>query len=139
MHSGSYTIETACVMAVFCLALIILIQQAYRMHDETKSGMILQEAVERARHREDGEGAEDDGEFGLFFSMENVSLQMEEGSSRVRGTISADGRNGRWSLEITERKYEPEEFLRQIAALKQLEGRDEGKVQTGDAAQLPDP
>ena len=53
MYAASYTIETACVMAVFCMALVVLIQQAYRLHDETKSGMVLQLAVEQARHQED--------------------------------------------------------------------------------------
>lgn len=138
MYAASYTIETACVMAVFCMALVVLIQQAYRLHDETKSGMVLQLAVEQARHQEDESTEEPAEGFGLMFSMEDASLQIEEGLNRVNGHVQALRGSSGWSLEISQKKYEPEEFLRQIAALKQLEERDEGKLQAGDAAQLSD-
>lgn len=138
MYSASYTIETACIMAVFCMALIVLIHHAYRLHDETKSGMVLQKAVEQARHREDDETKADEESFGLLFSMKDAGIQIDESLTRVNGIVSADGNGGQWKLEISEKKYEPEEFLRQIAALKQLEERDESELQAGDAAQLSD-
>lgn len=34
--SGSYTVEMAYIMAVFCMVMVVLVQQAYRIHDETK-------------------------------------------------------------------------------------------------------
>ncbi len=56
--SGSYTVEMAYIMAVFCMVMVVLVQQAYRIHDETKSGMKLQEAVEQMRHDEDDQTKE---------------------------------------------------------------------------------
>ena len=70
--------------------------------------------------------------------MKDAGIQIDEGLTRVNGIVSADGNGGQWKLEISEKKYEPEEFLRQIAALKQLEERDESELQAGDAAQLSD-
>lgn len=136
-YEGSYTVETACVMAVFCLVMVVLIQQAYRIHDETKNGMNLQEAVEAARHDEDEQAEEIREEAkkrtGLLLSMDGIELGLKKAGGKMEGRISGTGNRGGWALEITERIYEPEEFLRKIAALKQLEERDESQIQEGDA------
>ena len=121
-------------MAVFCLVMVVLIQQAYRLHDETKSGMELQEAVEMVRHDEDDRAQElaqeVDERAGLLFSMDSTGLQIEKG---VNGEICGERQGGPWGLKITSGIYEPEEFLRKIAALKQLEERYESQLQEGDA------
>ncbi|MDO5415839.1 MAG: hypothetical protein Q4F29_01450 [Lachnospiraceae bacterium] len=136
-YAASYTVETACVMAVFCMAMVILIQQAYRLHDETKSGMNLQEAVEAVRHDEDDRLEEIEEQFQnnpeFLLSMEQTDLQIRKGIGRIYGEASGQQESGRWGLEISSRIYEPEEFLRQVAALKQLEERHESQLQEGDA------
>lgn len=136
-YPASYTVETAWVMAVFCLVMVVLIQQAYRLHDETKNGMSLQEAVELARHDEDGRGDEIGEEararLGLMLSMDRVDLEVKQGTKQTVGSAGGQGNNGRWSLEISSSVYEPEEFLRKMAALKQLEERYERQIQKGDA------
>lgn len=136
-YKGSYTVEMAYIMAVFCLVMVVLIQQAYRIHDETKSGMNLQEAVELARHDEDGQkdelGEEVQERSGLLFSMDRAKLQLKKQSGRMVGISSGERREGSWNLEISEKIYEPEEFLRKIAALKQLEERHERQIQEGTA------
>ncbi len=88
-------------MAVFCLVMVVLIGQAYRLHDETKSGMELQEAVELVRHDED----------------DRTDQLEQEVAERTGLLFSMDGT----------------EFLRKVAALKQLEERYESQVQAGDA------
>ncbi len=136
-YAGSYTIETAWAMAVFCLVMVVMIQQAYRLHDETKNGMKLQEAVEQIRHDEDEQEdkIQDDMQhsIGLLLSMERIDLKLETKGSQATGRISGQKRGGKWELEISERIYEPEEFLRKMAALKQLEERYESQIQKGDA------
>ena len=136
-YAGSYTVEMAYVMAVFCLVMVVLIQQAYRLHDETKSGMELQEAVEMVRHDEDDRAQElaqeVDERAGLLFSMDSTGLQIEKGVGQVNGEICGERQGGPWGLKITSGIYEPEEFLRKIAALKQLEERYESQLQEGDA------
>ncbi len=85
--SGSYTVEMAYIMAVFCMVMVVLVQQAYRIHDETKSGMKLQEAVEQMRHDEDDQTKEIEKEvkqnLGLMFSMENTDIKLNRGILRV--------------------------------------------------------
>lgn len=136
-YEGSYTVEMAYIMAVFCLVMVVLIQQAYRLHDETKCGMTLQEAVEQMRHDEDEKKEEILEEIqrqsGLLFSMDNLNLDLEKSGSRIAGQISGQRPEGAWNLEISSKIYEPEEFLRKVAALKQLEERNESQIQEGDA------
>ncbi len=136
-YPGSYTIEMAWIMAVFCFVMVVLIQQAYRIHDETKSGMNLLEAAERLRHDEDeGKDAvlkEARQRYGLLLSIERMQIGADAEGSRIRVWGNGQRKDGPWSLEITEKRYEPEEFLRRVAALKQLEERNEGSIQEGDA------
>ena len=70
---------------------------------------------------------------GLLFSMDGTELQVEKRTGRVDGEIFGQGQGGLWGLEISSKIYEPEEFLRKVAALKQLEERYESQVQAGDA------
>lgn len=135
--SGSYTIEMAYIMAVFCMVMVVLVQQAYRIHDETKSGMKLQEAVERIRHDEDNQDQEIEEQiqqsFGLMLSMKGTAIKLNKGIGRIRGSCSGQQKGKVWSLEISSRIYAPEEFLRMMAALKQLEERNERQLQKGNA------
>lgn len=136
-YAASYTVEMAYIMAVFCLVMVVLVQQAYRLHDETKSGMTLQEAVERMRHDEDDRGEEIVEEVqicsGLLLSMDHLNMELGKSSSKITGQLSGSRPEGVWNLEISSKIYEPEEFLRKVAALKQLEERYEGQIQEGDA------
>lgn len=136
-YKASYTIETALVMTVFCLVMVVLIQQAYRLHDETKNGMKLQEGLEKIRHDEDGNGEKIQDEMqehiGLLLSMEGVDIKLEAGSNKAAGKIWGTENGRKWELEISERIYEPEEFLRKMAALKQLEERYESQIQERNA------
>lgn len=136
-YPGSYTIEMTWVMAVFCFIMVVLIQQAYRLHDETKSGMNLFQVSEMIRHDEDERREEILKEarqrYGLLLSTDNLKMEAEEEGNRIKSQVSGQRKDGPWSLEITEERYEPEEFLRKIAALKQLEERYEGSIQEGDA------
>lgn len=135
--SGSYTVEMAYIMAVFCMVMVVLIQQAYRIHDETKSGMKLQEAVEQIRHDEDDQEKEIEAQvqqnFGLMLSMKGIKIKLDRGIGRIRGSFSGQQKGKAWSLEISSKVYAPEEFLRMMAALKQLEVRNERQLQKGNA------
>jgi signal transduction histidine kinase len=135
--SGSYTVEMAYIIAVFCMVMVVLVQQAYRIHDETKSGMKLQEAVEQIRHDEDEQTKEIEKgvkqNLGLMFSMENTDIKLNRGILRVEGNCSGQQKGKAWDLEISSRIYAPEEFLRMMAALKQLEERYEHQLQKGNA------
>lgn len=136
-YSASYTIEISYIMAVFCMVMIVLVQQAYRLHDETKSGMYLHQAVEEFRHDEDKKKDEiirhTQEDAGFLLSMEGIRFELKEGFSRVTGTSDGKTEKGIWNLEISSKVYEPEEFLRKMAALKQLEERNEHPLQKGDA------
>lgn len=136
-YAASYTVEVAYIMAVFCLVMVVLVRQAYCLHDETKGGMTLQEAVELMRHDEDDRGGEITEEVrsrsGLLFSMDNLNLELGSNKSKITGRLSGSRSEGTWGLKISSKVYEPEEFLRKVAALKQLEERYEGQIQEGDA------
>ena len=93
--------------------------------------------MEQIRHDEDEQEdkIQDDMQhsIGLLLSMERIDLKLETKGSQATGRISGQKRGGKWELEISERIYEPEEFLRKMAALKQLEERYESQIQKGDA------
>lgn len=135
--SASYTVEMAYIMAVFCMVMVVLIQQAYRLHDETKSGIKLHEAVEVLRHDEDERDEEINRQaqdsVGHLFSMSGTALEVKRGIFRITGSYSGQERDRAWNLEISGKPYAPEEFLRMMAALKQLEERNERQLQEGNA------
>ena len=47
---ASLTVEAAWIMAMVLLSVSVMLQQAARIHDETKAAMGLHEAVEKGRH-----------------------------------------------------------------------------------------
>ena len=47
---GSLTVEAAWIMAMVLLSIAVMLQQAGRIHDETKAAMGFHVAVEKARH-----------------------------------------------------------------------------------------
>ena len=47
---GSLTVEAAWIMAMVLLSIAVMLQQACRIHDETKAAMGLHEALEKGRH-----------------------------------------------------------------------------------------
>ena len=57
--------------------------------------------------------------------MENTDIKLNRGILRVEGNCSGQQKGKAWDLEISSRIYAPEEFLRMMAALKQLEERYE--------------
>lgn len=119
------------------MVMVVLIQQAYRLHDETKSGIKLHEAVEVLRHDEDERDEEINRQaqdsVGHLFSMSGTALEVNRGIFRVTGSYSGQERDRVWNLEISGKPYAPEEFLRMMAALKQLEERNERQLQEGNA------
>lgn len=82
---ASYTVETAGVMSLVLLTIMILINQAFRLHEETKSIFALHESVERARHE-----------------ICNIEKQQ------ICGKAGGVG----WKIEITAPVFRPEEALR---------------------------
>ena len=46
---GSLTVEAAWIMAMVLLSIAVMLQQACRIHDETKAAMGLHEALEKVR------------------------------------------------------------------------------------------
>lgn len=82
---AGYTVEAAGVMALVLITIMVLVNQAFRIHTETVSAFSLHEAVEQKRH-----------------AVEHVSER--EITMSARGHI--------WDLEITASVFRPEETLR---------------------------
>ena len=57
---ASLTVEAAWIMAMVLLSVSVMLQQAARIHDETKAAMGLHEAVEKARdvYKRQGSGGD---------------------------------------------------------------------------------
>lgn len=83
--TAAYTVEAAGVMAVVLFTIMILINQAFRIHAETTGYFALHEAVEQERH-----------------AVEN----------RDEAEIVRRAGGSHWSLEITAPVYRPENSLR---------------------------
>jgi hypothetical protein len=82
---GSYTVETAGVMAVVLFTVMILLNTAFHLRVETVGEFGVHELVEKERHAVE-------------------SIREEEISYQAEGQ--------RWSLEVTAPVYRPEDSLR---------------------------
>jgi hypothetical protein len=82
---GSYTVETAGVMAVILFTIMILFNTAFHLRVETVGEFEVHELVEKERHAVE-------------------SIREEEISHQAEGQ--------RWSLEVTAPVYRPEDSLR---------------------------
>ena len=118
--SGSYTVEAAWVSAVVILAVVTTIQVAYGLRGRVAQAMVLHEAVETARH-EKGLTAE---EVQARFERTGVRLKLQERGGIIDGQAASDRGEGR----IQSTKFRPEEFLRRITLLEQLEEGNGGSL-----------
>lgn len=82
---AGYTVEAAGVMAVVFFSIMVLVNQAFRIHAETTGTFGLHEAVERDRH---------------------AILHTDEDE------ITMETQGGAWEREITATVFRPEETLR---------------------------
>ena len=138
---GSYTIEAAVIMSIFCLMMTAVLHQAYKLHDETVGKMALHERIEQGRRlnpweREQGL-AEIDGQAvkrkTAQFSFKDFRLQLGEKSGRIVGKFEARKPDGQWNIQIEAGIFEPEVFLRKTEAVKQLEAGDGSLLRKTDA------
>lgn len=118
-YSGSYTVEAAWVSAVVILAVVTTIQAAYGLRGRVVQAMVLHEAVETVRH-EKGLTAQ---EVQTRFERTGVRLELQE-----RGGIIDGQAADRWEVRIQSTKFRPEEFLRRITLLEQLEEGNGGSL-----------
>ena len=119
-YSGSYTVEAAWVSAVVILAVVTTIQAAFGLRGRVAQAMVLHEAVETARH-EKGLTAE---EVQARFERTGVRLKLQERGGIIDGRAASD----RWEVRIQSTKFRPEEFLRRITLLEQLEEGNGGSL-----------
>ena len=91
---AGYTVEAAGVMAVVFFTIMVLMNQAFRIHAETKGVFGLHEAVERERH--------------AILHTEETEITMET-------------QGGAWEREITAAVFRPEETLRAWSLTKEQE------------------
>lgn len=118
--SGSYTVEAAWVTAVVILSVVTAIQAAYGLRGRVVGAMVLHEAVETARH-EKGLAA---GEVQARFERTGLRLELRDQGRNIDGTA----KGGRWEAEIQGTRFRPEEFLRKITLLEQLEEGNGGTL-----------
>lgn len=93
---GSYTLEAVYVMAVVFWVVAAIIQYSYRIHEETKSHMTLQAALERERQTSD------------------------------EPEVSGISKTGNRSLTIVMKPFHPEDFMRKCTLLEVFEERKDG-------------
>ncbi|WP_027642017.1 hypothetical protein [Enterocloster clostridioformis] len=121
---GSLTVEAAWIMAMVLLSILVMLQQAGRIHDEAKAAMGLHEAVEKGRHGSVKEleasvsGAQEHMGRLLFFP--DCNLIIKEKGQRIYG----EGRGGKWKREIEAGRFRPETFLRKITLIEGLVKED---------------
>ena len=107
---GSYTVETAFVMALVLWAVLFSIQAAYRLRDETVGAMALHGAAEYLRHGEERTAEEAEAYAkrlaGRPFSWSGYKFSIEQTDTVLRGRrIRASGNGGTWSLKISQSEY----------------------------------
>lgn len=121
---GSFTVEAAWVMAMVLLSLSVMIQQAFRIHDQTVAAMCLHEAAEKGRHGtgQKVKAAETEVEehIGRLMSFPSCDLELEIKGKKVYGKC----RGGKWSRDIEVHRFRPETFLRKITLIEGLGGEN---------------
>lgn len=90
---AEYTVEAAWVMAVVFFTIMILINQAFRIHAETVGNFMLHETVEKERH-----------------AVEN----------RDEAEVVRRAGGSQWDLEITAPVFRPENSLRMWSLAEDL-------------------
>lgn len=138
---GSYTIEAAVIMSIFCVMMAVVIRQAYGLHDETVGKMALHERVEQARRLSPWERKQGIAEIErqavkrkiTQFSFHGFRLHLEEHSGKVAGKSEARKPDGQWNIQIEAGIFEPETFLRKTEAVRQLEVGDGNSLRKADA------
>lgn len=91
--AAEYTVEAAGVMAVVLFTIMILMNQAFRLHAETTGYFSLHEAVEKERHAVD---------------------------NRDEAEIVRKAAGSHWNLEIAAPVYRPENSLRMWSLAEDL-------------------
>lgn len=91
---ASYTVEAAGVMATVFFIIMILMNQAFRLHAETVGYFALHETVERERHLVDNK-------------KESEVVEYADGTG--------------WNLEITAPVFRPEDSLRMWSLAEDLQ------------------
>lgn len=137
---GSYTIEAAVIMSIFCIMMAVVIRQAYGLHDETVGKMALHERVEQARRLSPWERKQGIAEIErqavkrkiTQFSFHGFRLHLEEHSGKVAGKSEARKPDGQWNIQIEAGIFEPETFLRKTEAVRQLEVGDGNSLRKAD-------
>lgn len=124
--NGSYTVESAFVMAVILFSLMITIQSAYRLRDEAAGAMALAESVQRLRHNET-ESPGDAANWAVYragtpFSWKEYQFELNLSGNLLTGKrIKGTGAGGRWKLELEQQVFDPENFLRKLTLISQEE------------------
>ncbi|MFR3730771.1 TadE/TadG family type IV pilus assembly protein [Lacrimispora sp.] len=124
--SGSFTVEAAFVMAIVLWALLLSIQAAYRIRDQTVGAMALQEAVQRLRHNESEMPEEAvawaEKRAGTPFSWKRYGFELKTTGNPLTGNrVNASAAGGRWKLSLEQKVFDPENFLRMMTLTDQEE------------------
>lgn len=124
--NGSYTVEAAFIMAIVLWALLFSIQAAYRLRDEVVGAMAMAESVERLRHSEtelpDEASLWAARRAGRPFSWGKYEFQVSMTGNPITGRrVKASGAGGSWKLEMEQRVFDPENFLRLLTLMNQEE------------------
>lgn len=123
---GSYTIEAAFVMAIVLWTLLFSIQAAYRLRDEVVGAMALEECLQRLRHSETDQPSEVAlwavRRAGRPFSWKEYEFQAYFSGNFMTGEkVEVSGGGGRWKLELEQKVFDPEKFLRMATLINQEE------------------
>ena len=114
---GSLTVEAAWIMAMVLLSILVMLQQAGRIHDEAKAAMGMHEAVEKGRH-----GSVKELEASVSGAQEHMGRLLFFPDCNL--IIKEKGRGGKWKREIEAGRFRPETFLRKITLIEGLVKED---------------
>lgn len=117
--AGSLTVEAAFVVTMVFLSLAFMLCSAFEIHDQTVGAMSLHEAVALGSHETDLDRGKvkDLGNSQMERMILNrVNLELEDKGTEIKGSVNAEN----WGIEITQKDFYPEDFLRKVTLLKQL-------------------
>lgn len=140
-YQASFTVEATMVLGVVFATYMILIQQAYKIHDTVTGTMILTETIQKLRCHEMEEQewnavimqGEDKGNPRLWLGTYDIEIKEQMG--RITGAAMA----GEWKTDMQISRFQPGETMRRQEALKHLGEKwshDGDGIQTGNEPKL---
>lgn len=118
---GGMTVEASYVMLIVLFLLMVLLKHSFWVHDMTVGSAYLHRAVEIERRLENDTTDIADKNYSTgFLFADDAKITVKKGILLCEGEMKA----GEWQKQIAVKPFQPEEYMRAVAAFLPEMGRE---------------